>query len=191
MEINELKKNIEALLLVSNNPISIKRFKDVLDEDNTNILAALKELQNDYEKNNSALQIIEIADGWQLSTKKEYAPLIKKFFKEDLTLKLSKPALEVLAIIAYKQPITKSEIEIVRGVDSTSPLQSLLEKKIITIVGRKDSPGRPLLYSTTQKFLKDFGLKSINDMPRFEEIQPSNQQDSVGVVTTNKYKTNL
>jgi len=129
----------------------------------------MSELKEEYDTLNRSFAIREVANGFQFYTKTEYSPWIKKF-KKIRPARLSPATLETMAIIAYKQPITRAEIEDVRGVDAGGILRALLEKGLIKIIGKKDVPGKPLIYSTTPKFLTMFGLKALKDLPTLEDI---------------------
>lgn len=171
MSENNLKSVIEALLFVSEKPLTIERIKNVLDNlDSAQIRALIEELKSEYEKSERGLRIFEVAGGFQIITAPSFAPFLKKFFKERHTEKLSKPALETLAIIAYKQPLTRLEIELLRNVNVDGVMKSLLEKNLIRISGRKKAPGRPIVYGTTRQFLEYFGLKSLEELPKMEEF---------------------
>lgn len=171
MSENNLKSLIEALLFVSEKPLTIDKIRNVLDDiDPGQIRALIDELKNEYEKSERGLRIFEVAGGFQIITAPGFAPFLKKFFKERHTDKLSKPALETLAIIAYKQPLTRMEIELLRNVNVDGVMKSLLEKSLIRIAGRKKAPGRPIVYGTTRQFLEYFGLKSLEELPKMEEF---------------------
>src|SRR5439155_17274263 len=135
-------------------------------------VALLSSLADDYVQRSSALEVREIAGGWQFSSRPEFAPWIRKLYKDRLTYRLSSSALETLSIVAYKQPITRSEIEEIRGVEVTAVLDTLVERKLIRIAGRKETVGRPLLYATTSEFLRAFGLKRLEDLPSIESLIP-------------------
>ncbi|OGW18109.1 MAG: SMC-Scp complex subunit ScpB, partial [Nitrospinae bacterium RIFCSPLOWO2_12_FULL_47_7] len=134
-------------------------------------------LQKDYEARN--LQILEVAEGFQLCTRTEFGEWIKTYLKLDKTSKLSQPALDTLSIIAYKQPLTRAEVDEIRGVDSAGVVKTLLEKKVICPSGRKKVPGRPVMYSTTRKFLEYFGLKDLGDLPTLEDFKESDLGDGL------------
>lgn len=171
MEDKEIKGIIEALLFVSGEPLSADRFKGVLEEiDKGKIKSLLWELQHEYEMRLSGLRIAEVAGGFQIVTRPELAQWIKKLKKVKQSSRLSRPSLETLALVAYKQPIVKAEIEDIRGVDSTGVLKGLLDKRLIKIIGRKDVPGKPILYATTKEFLQYFGLKDVSDLPTLKEF---------------------
>lgn len=176
----ELKKVIETLLFITDEPLSEQTIAKICDVKDVNyITAIIEELKHNYDINSRALAIMKIAGGWQMSTRPEYGIWVRKLYQTRLTLRLSNAALEVLAIIAFKQPITKSDIEAIRGVDSSAPIDTLLERKLITPVGRKEAIGRPILYGTTDEFLKQFGLNSIEDLPKLDTIVPSQVINSV------------
>jgi len=162
----ELKNVVECLLFISENPISLKKISEITGEkDQNKLLSAVKELKKEYEARKGGIQISEIAGGYQFYTKKEYGEWIKKLYENKVTYQLSLPAVETLSIIAYKQPITKLEIEKIRGVDTSGIIRGLLDKKLIKIAGRKECVGSPLIYRTTDNFLRYFGLKDISEMP--------------------------
>lgn len=172
MEQEKLKQILESLLFVSESPLSPKKVasfvKDVTAED---ALQALTALQAEVDGLGRSFQIIQIAEGFQLVTRPEYHKWAKDLYKIISKTRLSKAALEALAIIAYKQPVTRAEVEAIRGVEVSNLIQSLLEKRMIRILGRAETPGRPLLYGTTQEFLIHFGLKDLTDLPKVSEIQ--------------------
>ncbi len=171
MENHELKPIVEALLFVSGDPISVDRLRDVISGvDKQEIEAALQELKKEYAESNRGLQVIEIAGGYQLSTRIEMAPWIKEMEKVKAASRLSKPGLETLAIIAYKQPATRAEIEMIRGVDAAGVLKTLMERKLVKIVGRKEVAGRPMMYGTTREFLQYFGLSNLTGLPTLKEF---------------------
>jgi segregation and condensation protein B len=167
----EIKKILEVLLFSSEEPLSIQDFGEIIeDADTKSIKTLLEELQKEYEESFRPMSIIEIAGGYQLTNDPYYAPWIRKLYKQERTSHLSMPALETLAIIAYKQPITRSEIEVIRGVNVDGVIHNLSERSLIRTVGRKDAPGRPILYATTSEFLKKFGLKSLEKLPTLKEF---------------------
>jgi len=166
----ELKKILEALLFVSQGPLKLSRIIEITEKSADEVNQAISELKKTLEEKQSPIQIIEIAGGWQFSTKRDFAPFIRKLFNEETTLKLSSSALETLAIVAYKQPLTRAEIEQIRGVEVSAVLKTLDEKNLVRICGKKDTVGTPFLYGTTQQFLIYFGLKSTDELPSLEEI---------------------
>ena len=166
MELLHAKRVIEGLLFVIGQPVSLKRLKDVLDElDPKTLRDLIEQLNAEYVQTQRALRIQEVAGGYQLVTDPQLAPWMKRGFEAPRHDVLSKAALETVAIIAYRQPLTKAEIETLRGVDVTGTLDTLLERQLVRVVGRKDTPGRPLLYGTTSEFLRRFGLKSLEALP--------------------------
>lgn len=174
------KAIIEALLFIAEEPLTIKDIQAVLPEaDENTIHTLLIELQNEYNLNERGLRIIELANGYRMCTRAEVADFLAKFKQVKTETKLTKAALETLAIIAYQQPITRAEIEYIRGVDSSGVLHSLLEKKFIKIVGRKETLGRPILYGTTDQFLDRFGLKNLEELPKLNEIKNSTENEKI------------
>lgn len=162
---------VEALLFVNERPISLDQIKRVLETVTpTEIKAAIDGLNNEYQARNSGLTIQEIAGGYQMLSNPDYVTYVRNFYKTKHKEKLSKPALETLAIIAYKQPVTRTDIELIRGVNSDGVVALLLDKELIKLAGRKDVPGRPFLYGTTKQFLEYFGLKSLETLPNLEEL---------------------
>lgn len=162
---------VEALLFVNEKPVALDQMKKVME---TVTLGEIKKvisiLKEDYEQRQSGMKIVEIAGGYQMLSNPHYADYIRSFYKTKHKEKLSRPALETLAIIAYKQPVTRGDIELIRGVNSDGVVAHLLSKELIKGVGRREVPGRPFLYGTTKQFLEYFGLKSLEDMPRLEEF---------------------
>ncbi len=170
---------IEALIFSSDRPLLVKEIKDLINEEkaSTGITADIKtiesvisELMEKFEGREYSFRLQEIAGGYRFSTKKDYSVWLAKLNKEKLKRKLSQSALETLSIIAYNQPITKSEIESIRGVNVDYIVGALLEKNLVTIKGRADAPGRPMLYGTTSEFLEYMGLNSLADLPPLKEI---------------------
>lgn len=171
MEETELKPIVELLLFVSREPLAVGKIREIVEvRDQGRILSAIRELQEEYFKNGHGLQIVEVAGGYQMVTRSEFAPWIKRLEKMEAPSRLSRSALEVLAIIAYKQPITRSEIETIRGVDSTGVIKTLLDRRLIKITGKKSIAGRPLMYGTTKGFLEAFGLKDLSELPSLKEF---------------------
>jgi len=163
---------IEALLFASDKPLSRERIQAVIKDITTEqIDAAINSLNEKYQNGGHSFAVKRIARGYQMYSLPDFAPWIKALFTHARRERLSFPALEVLSIIAYKQPIVKSEINRFRGVNSEGPLFTLLDRKLITIVGRKPAPGRHLLYGTTPEFLTHFGLNDLDDLPKMEELE--------------------
>lgn len=162
---------VEALLFVNERPVTLDQIKKVLAPVGAaEIKRAVAGLQNAYDEHRSGITIVEIAGGYQMLSNPAYASYLRNFYKTKHKEKLSKPALESLAIVAYKQPVTRSDIELIRGVNSDGVVAHLLDKELIKVVGRKDVPGRPYVYGTTKQFLEYFGLKSLDDLPALEEF---------------------
>lgn len=170
MIIQDNKSLIEALLFVSGEPITIADLKNIVDMPEADIKQVLNQLVDEYRTRNGGILISEIAHGYQLVTNPVYAHWIRKFKSSSASSKLSMPALETLAIIAYKQPIIKAELEQIRGVNSDGVIKTLLDKRLIKIMGRKEVAGKPLLYGTTREFLQYFGLKDLTELPTLKEL---------------------
>jgi segregation and condensation protein B len=155
---------VESLLFASPEPVSTKRLAEVMEVDLKTVEIALESLQNLYSQPNRGLEVLELATGFTLATRRFFAPWVEKLVQPRAN-SLSQAALETLAIIAYRQPITRSEIESIRGVNVEGVLTTLLERGLVRQVGRKEGPGRPLIYGTSPTFLETFGLKSLDDLP--------------------------
>jgi segregation and condensation protein B len=165
------KDVIESLIFVSLEPLNLEKIKSICKEfTDSEIEQAIQELIESYASNDRGIQIIQAAGGYLFSTKSEHDQWIRRLLSLEQKSKLSHAALETLATVAYHQPITLAEISALRGVDASHSLKSLLQKKLVKITGRKKSPGRPLIYRTTDKFLTYFGLDNIKDLPSEEEI---------------------
>ena len=172
MEDQELTSAIEAVLFIAGNPLSMDRLKSLFEEvTQEQIEARLASLRQAYDDRGAGIMLAEIAGGYQLATRPEYAAWLRKFRSVKFSAKLSKPALETLAIIAYKQPITRTEAEMIRGVNIGGIIRNLMERRLVKIVGKKDVPGKPLLYGTTPEFLQYFGLKDLSALPTLKEFQ--------------------
>jgi segregation and condensation protein B len=172
----ELKPVIEALLFVAEEPLPFKQICKVLgDVPGEEVNAALNELLADFDARGSGLEIREIAGGWRISTRPQHHEFIRKYLKTRPSARLSLPALETLAVIAYKQPITVPEILEIRGVTSSSAIKTLLEKRLIVTKGRKETVGRPMLYGTSKEFLIQFGLKDLSELPSMEDFDDLTQ----------------
>ncbi len=173
MEDQELKAAIEALLFVSTGPLTVDRLSGIFEEEATpeRINAQIQAIRQEYDDRGSGLLLAEVAGGHQLATKPELASWIRKFKSVKTSAKLSRPALETLAIVAYKQPITRTEIEAIRGVNIGGIVRNLMERRLVKIVGKKDVPGKPMLYGTTPEFLQYFGLKDLGALPTLKEFQ--------------------
>jgi segregation and condensation protein B len=168
----EIKPILENLLFVSDSPIRLETLIEILPESNKeDILEGIHRIKTEYEDPTKGMELVEVAGGYQFRTKPMWAKWVSRL-KKIRTVKLSQSALETLAIIAYRQPIIRPMIEEIRGVDSGWVLRTLLEKGLIRMMGRKDLPGRPIVYGTTQAFLELFGFNSLTDLPTLKEVQP-------------------
>jgi segregation and condensation protein B len=161
---NETKAIVESLLFVSNEPLSLDKMTKIVGVSKSNLKDLITEMVEEFEENSRGIQLLEVGEGYKLATKPQYYQFIEKLYKPNIT-SLSQAALETLSIIAYKQPITKAEIEILRGVKSDGVIAKLLERNIIEEKGRKDVPGKPIIYGTGNNFLNYFGLKDLNELP--------------------------
>jgi len=169
---DELKPVIEALLFVADEPLQFKQLCKILGEvPEEDVMLALSELVADYEQRESGLEAREIAGGWRISTRPQYHEFIRKYLRSRPSARLSLPALETLAVIAYKQPITIPEILEIRGVTSSSAVKTLLEKRLIVTKGRKETVGRPMMYGTSKEFLIQFGLRDLSELPSIEDFE--------------------
>jgi len=168
----EWKSILEGLLFAAGDEgLSIKQLTSVLEIDEATVLSIIEDLKEEYQKKERGLDLVEVAGVYQLTTKKEHAPYLKRLMETPMNQSLSQAALETLAIIAYKQPITRIEIEEIRGVKSERPIRTLLAKGLIQEVGREEGVGRAILYGTTKEFLEYFGLKTIEELPSLTEIE--------------------
>jgi segregation and condensation protein B len=168
---DEARRKVEAVLFAADEPLSVARIRELLGGlDARQIRRLVESLRQDYERQGRAFTIEEIAEGYQMLTRAEYATLIKDLYGTRSSRHLSAAALETLAIIAYKQPVKRTDIENIRGVDTSGVLRTLLERKLIKIAGRDEGLGRPILYGTTKKFLEFFGLRNLGDLPKLEEL---------------------
>jgi len=171
MEREDVKSILESLLLVADGPQSVQRLSEVLEGmDKGTIESALTELQSELETQNRGIRLAEVAGGYQLRTPKANADWVKKFLG-GRPARMGKATLETLAIIAYRQPITRAEIEAIRGVDVDGVIATLLERNLIRAVARKDVPGRPFLYGTTPEFLQLFNLQDLSHLPTLKEME--------------------
>jgi segregation and condensation protein B len=160
---------VEALLFASDTPLEAERIREVLDLPDVHEAGRLiEELRARYEASSQGLQIVEVGGGYRMITRPEVAPWLVRLARARTRTRLSRPALEALAIVAYKQPVSRPEIDAVRGVNSEAVLDGLLERRLIRITGRKEAPGRPYLFETTREFLVAFGLRDIGDLPKVE-----------------------
>lgn len=179
MEKERLLAIVEALIFASEKPLKVRYIEQVLsiiELDNISVVDLIEQLKNRYAAEDSGIELVEVAEGWQFRTKPQLAEWIKRL-NTVKPVKLSQPAMETLAIIAYRQPITHPEIDYIRGVDSGAVIKTLLDKRLIKIVGKKELPGRPLVYGTTQEFLEVFGLKDISALPSLQDIKQISSRD--------------
>lgn len=165
----ELQHAVEALLFSSDKPLPAKQISQILNISEKKSLRYIEDLNKLYESR--AFKIIQVAGGFQMVTRPEYYGWIRQLFKTRSKNRLSRAALEALAVIAYKQPVSRVEVEHIRGVNSDGVIGTLLERNLITIKGRAEAVGRPLLYGTTEEFLRYFGLNSLSDLPKESEIE--------------------
>ena len=186
--VERTKQHIEALIFAADHPISVEEIKSALEESlgaafsEDFILDTVYDLQSFFAASDHAFDIIEIDNGFRFVTKPDFHQSINAFLKQSAGKKLSNAALETLAIVAYKQPIIKSEIESIRGVNCDYLMQKLLDRDLVEIVGREESPGRPLLYATTDRFMDHFGLKSLSDLPKLKDFKTP--ENAIGESTT-------
>ncbi|MCR5504508.1 MAG: SMC-Scp complex subunit ScpB [Elusimicrobiaceae bacterium] len=163
---SDFKNIIETLLFITDRPLSAPKVNQVAEIGDLALTRdVIKEIQTDYGNAGRAGQVIEIGGGFQMSTKPEYGRWVRKLYNEKMSTRLSPAALETLAIIAYKQPVTRAEIEVIRGVDISGPLEKLLDRGLVKIAGKKEVAGRPLVYATTEQFLRVFGLNHLSELP--------------------------
>lgn len=167
----DLRGKVEATLMVSSIPLSVEKIAGIVESDSESVGRAIQELRTEFETSNHSFSIVDIAGGVQILTKPDYADIIAKVIKIRQEKKLSRAALETLSIIAYKQPVKRQEIEAIRGSNPADIIKALLEYGLVRIVGRDKAPGNPLLYGTTEKFLRIFGISAVNDLPRLEELK--------------------
>ncbi len=196
IDARELKAILEAVLFVSPEPVPVARLVSIVGTvSKAEVVQALGILAHDLDQDGRGIQLVQVAGGYRLVTKQEYGPWLKRMDKAKAAQKLSRSALESLAIIAYKQPLVRAEIEEIRGVETSGVLRTLCERKLVRIVGRKDVPGRPIMYGTTKFFLEHFGLQDLSQLPplrEFKELGESEQallpieNESLEVVETSE-----
>ena len=181
MDIHDLIPLAEALIFAADGPIKAERMAEALDVPLADIREAIEALEVDYAERPRGFFLQEVAGGYQLRTRPEYAEYLRKLGRSR-PFRFSRPALESLAIIAYRQPVTRSEVEYLRGVDSGSVLKTLLEKRLVRILGKKDVPGKPMIYGTTREFLEPFGLPDLSSLPtlsEFSELAPDTETEAL------------
>lgn len=182
----QLLQHIEALIFATDTPVSREEihacleqaFESVVEKDA--IEQALQQLTERYRADDRAFELVEIADGFHFMTKGAYHNTVATYLKQTTRKRLSQSALETISIIAYKQPISKGDLERIRGVNCEYSMQKLLEKELVTIVGRSEGPGRPLLYGTSEKFMDYFGLKSLKDLPQPKDFKDPDAENEIG-----------
>ena len=180
----DIKNIIESLLFVAEDPLTIDSIKKVLDSTDSNAIHnVLNELSIEYEARKGGFFLREVAGGYQIRTRPEYSQWIRRLLRPN-PFRLSNAALETLAIVAYKQPVIRSDIEHIRGVDCGGILRMLLERKLVRVIGRKEIPGRPMIYATTKKFLELFELKDLKDLPSPKEIEELGNSSSESLAHT-------
>ena len=181
-DIEDIKATLEALLFVSHDPLTMEKLASVLEEiPKATLKTTMQTLQAEYDQVSRGLQITEVAGGFVMATRPDQNDAIKRLSKAKSSSKLSRSALESLAIISYKQPITRAEIEKIRGVETSGVLRTLLDQKLIRIVGRQEVPGRPILYGTGKQFLQRFGLRDLRDLPPLKELKELGDSESLSL----------
>jgi segregation and condensation protein B len=182
------KAILEALIFVSESPLTLDRMKEVLGGVNKKDLQRmLAEMMEDYRKSERGIALVEVAEGFQFRTRPEFGEWVRRLKKVKSTA-LSQPSLETLAIIAYRQPVVRMDIENIRGVDSGGVVRTLLEKKLIKIIGKKDVPGKPIVYGTSKKFLEVFGLKDLSELPTLKDLDSLGPPSMEGVLPLEEEK---
>ena len=181
MEDFELKAVLEGLIFVSESPLTLDRMKEVLGIHKKDLQRLLSEMMEEYRRSERGFLLVEVAEGFQFRTRPEHADWIKKL-KRVKTTGLSQPALETLAIVAYRQPVVRMDIEKIRGVESGGVLHTLLEKKLIKIIGKKDIPGKPLVYGTSRRFMEVFGLKDLSELPTLKDLEGLGPPSAEGIM---------
>jgi len=189
----DINKIVEALLFASPEPLTQAQLNsiiepDLVDPELTKLENIIEDLQNKYLENDNAFTIVQVASGYQLVSHTEYEIFIRRLLKKSGRLALTNASLETLAIVAYRQPVNRFEIESIRGVDSSGVLKTLLSKNLIKIKGRDAGPGRPLLYNTTEKYLEYFGLNNITEMPKLSELTDLDKTDSQDEAQTDAFE---
>lgn len=192
METSEYKAIVEGLLFAAGDEgLSLQQIAAVLEVEEEQARAIIHMLKDEYDQQKRGIQLIELAGVFQLATRKEHAPYLKKLVESPSSTSLSQAALETLAIIAYRQPITRAEIEEIRGVKSDKPIQTLIAKALIKEVGRAEGTGRPILYGTTKEFLDYFGLKTLEELPPLPELQEDDELEKEADLFFEKFEENF
>lgn len=187
---SNIKSVIESMLFVSGEPLSLRELSNNLEIKDKVIEEVIKEMMNEYEEKSRGIKLISIDGAYQLVTKSENSDYIQKLLKKNKKHSLSQASIESLAIIAYKQPITRIDIDEIRGVKSESAIQKLVERGLIKDIGRLEVPGRPILYGTTDEFLRQFGLKTIKELPSIDLYSDKGTQSSMEVLNKALYDIN-
>ena len=187
MEDAELKAILEGLIFVSETPLTVDRMKEVLGTQKRDLQRLLSEMVEDYRASSRGFLLAEVAEGFQFRTRPEHADWIRKL-KKAKSAALSQPALETLAIVAYRQPVVRMDIEKIRGVDSGGVLRTLLERKLVKIIGKKDVPGKPIVYGTSKRFLEVFGLKDLSELPTLKDLDSLGPASMEGVLPLEEEK---
>ncbi|MCL5292635.1 MAG: SMC-Scp complex subunit ScpB [Actinobacteria bacterium] len=172
---NQLKSAIESLLFVADQPMSVAKLAEALEVSEGEARKALRELADEYYVNDRGIQLREVAGGYRFFTHPANAPYIERLFKISEARRLSQAALETLSIVAYKQPVTRVDMSAIRGVNADGALSTLIARGLVKDVGRQSTPGNPILYGTTRRFLEVFGLKSLADLPPLKDFEPDSQ----------------
>ena len=178
LESGEIKQIIENLLFITDRPLKPSRIAEVVEHiSSKRVLEIIEELAKEYVDSGRAIRILEIGGGYQMCTKPEYGRWVRRLYNEKMTTRLSNAALETLAIIAYKQPVTRAEMEVIRGVDVAAPLEKLLERGLVRVLGKRDTIGHPMVYGTTDEFLRLFGLNKISELPDLQVFAAKQVQE--------------
>jgi segregation and condensation protein B len=178
MEDKIVKAILESLLLVSSEPLTAEKLKDVLEGvDRKTVDRLMSDLQKEFDNREGGIRIAQVAGGYQFVTPVDHSLWVRRLKKSKSSQRLSKPSLETLAIIAYKQPVVKAEVDDIRGVDSSGVIKGLLDKRLIKIIGRMEAAGRPLMYGTTREFMQYFGLKDLTDLPTLKEFEEMSREE--------------
>lgn len=176
MEINQIQAIIESVLFAAGDAVEIEKLADILDVDKKSLKEIIKKMMDAYNDEHRGIHIIQLEDAYQMCTRGEYAPYVSRLAEPRRKQNLSNAAMEVLSIIAYKQPVTRTTIEHIRGVNCDYIVNRLVERNLIEEVGRLDVPGRPLLFGTTREFLRCFGLSSLDELPDFDSFAQNNDE---------------
>lgn len=191
MELKQAESIIESVLFAAGDAVDVEKLSDILDIDMKSTRAIVTALADKYDREMRGIQIIRLEDSYQMCTRRDYQEYISKLVEPRRSQSLSNAAMEVLAIVAYKQPVTRAVIEQIRGVSCDTLVNKLLEKNFIEEVGRLDTPGRPMLFGTTEEFLRCFGIESLAELPDFEEENPEDLMSAEGIENTKSGETEI